>query len=115
MLGGVDTKKLFPLKILDKAGIKKSFLTQYLMRGWHEKALFTENARQYCYKKACLTQNITWSWGLFSYYVSSLGEGGRYRKPDKSWHENQGTGGGGGGGGGGQVIKLREHVSEFHF
>ena len=33
MLGGVDTKKLFPLKILDKAGIKKSFLTQYLMRG----------------------------------------------------------------------------------
>ena len=28
-------------------------------------------------------------------------------KSDKSWHKNQD--------GGGQVIKLRQHVSEFHF
>ena len=50
------------MKILDRVGIKKTLLIQYLRRGWHEKAAFTENAKQNCYKKARLTQNIRWGW-----------------------------------------------------
>ena len=44
MLFGADTKKFFPLKILDGAGMKKALLTLYVRQGWHEKGLSTENA-----------------------------------------------------------------------
>ena len=54
MLGGADKKKLKSLKMSDGAGLERAS-TQYLSRGWHEKALFTENARWDWYKKACLT------------------------------------------------------------
>ena len=46
MLGGADKKKLKSLKMSDGAGLEKASSTQYLRRGWHEKALFTENARR---------------------------------------------------------------------
>ena len=36
---------LFSMEMLDGAGIEKAFLTQHVRRGWHEKALFTENVR----------------------------------------------------------------------
>ena len=39
MLGGADTEKLFPLKMLDRAGIGKGPLSQYVWRCWHEKAV----------------------------------------------------------------------------
>ena len=46
MLFGADTKELFPLKMLDGGGLEKAPLAQYVRRGWHEKAEFTENARK---------------------------------------------------------------------
>ena len=45
MLGEAGTKKLTLLKMPDGAGLEKAFSTQYLRRGWHEKAHFTENNR----------------------------------------------------------------------
>ena len=50
------------MKILDRVGIKNPLLTQYLRRGWHEKAAFTKNAKQNCHKKARLTKNIRRGW-----------------------------------------------------
>ena len=47
-----DTKKLNSRKMLDGNGIEKASLTQYVMWGWQEKLLFTENARQGWYKKS---------------------------------------------------------------
>ena len=46
MLIGADTKELFPLKMLDRAGMKKAPLTQHSRWDRHEKALFTENTRR---------------------------------------------------------------------
>ena len=37
---------------------KKTPLNSISQAGWHEKAAFTENAKQNCYKKARLTQYI---------------------------------------------------------
>ena len=85
MLGGADTKKLFSLKMLDGACIKKAPLSQYIGRCWHEETVSTENAGRGCYKgsssnsntrelfprqmlgdagieKACLTQYVTLGW-----------------------------------------------------
>ena len=45
MLGGAGTKKLNSRKMTDGAGFEKVSSTQYRRQGWHEKALFTENAR----------------------------------------------------------------------
>ena len=53
-------KKFFSLKIVDKAFTKKVPSTQYIRRGWHEKALFAENAEQGWYKKAFITQYVKW-------------------------------------------------------
>ena len=50
--GPADTKKLNSRKMLDENGIEKASLTQYVMWGWQEKLLFTENARQGWYKKS---------------------------------------------------------------
>ena len=60
MLGGVEKKKLKSLEMSDGAGLEKASSFQYLRRGWHEKALFTENTKQNSYKKARLTQNVRW-------------------------------------------------------
>ena len=38
-----NTKELFLRKMLGGAGIEKARLTQYVRRGWREKAEFTEN------------------------------------------------------------------------
>ena len=62
MLCGADTKKQKPLKMLDRVGLGKASSTQYLRRGWHDKALFTENSRRDGIKKACLIQNVRWDW-----------------------------------------------------
>ena len=45
MLGEANTKKLFTLKMLGGAGLEQASSTQYIMQGWHKKALSTENAR----------------------------------------------------------------------
>ena len=55
-LFGAYTKELFPLKMLDGAGMAKTPLTQYFTRGWHEKAVSTENARRHCYRRISSTQ-----------------------------------------------------------
>ena len=44
--------------MLDGAGKEKDPLNRFLRRGWHEKSLFTENARRDYYKKASLNQNV---------------------------------------------------------
>ena len=46
MLGGPGTKKLNSRKMLDRTGIEKSSLTQYVRRGWREKPLFSEYVRR---------------------------------------------------------------------
>ena len=56
--GRAHTKKHFLLKMLDETGVGKAPLIQYVRRGWHEKALFTENATQGWHKKAPLTQYV---------------------------------------------------------
>ena len=38
--------------MLDRTGIKKAPLSQYVRRCWHEKAVSTENARRGCYKRS---------------------------------------------------------------
>ena len=40
MLGGADMKKLFSLKMLDGASIKKALFSQYVRRGLAQKNLF---------------------------------------------------------------------------
>ena len=44
--------KLNTRKMLDRNGIEKNSLTEYVRWGWREKLLFTENARQGWYKKS---------------------------------------------------------------
>ena len=44
--------------MLDETGVGKAPLIQYVRCGWHEKALFTENATQGWHKKAPLTQYV---------------------------------------------------------
>ena len=51
MLGGAGTKKLNSLKFTENARQEKASSTQYLRWRCHEKALYTENARQDWYKK----------------------------------------------------------------
>ena len=48
MFIGAGAKKLFLPKMLDGAG-KVTPLTQYVRRGWDEKALFTEKFRRHWY------------------------------------------------------------------
>ena len=55
MLGSGDTKKLNLRKMLDRTGIEKVTLTQYVRWAWSEKPLFTENARLCWYKKVPIT------------------------------------------------------------
>ena len=50
MLGGSGTKKLNSRTMSDGIGLEKVSSTQYLRQGWHEKALFTENAWRDCYE-----------------------------------------------------------------
>lgn len=50
MLGGSGTKKLNSRTMSDGIGLEKVSSTQYLRQGWHEKAIFTENAWQDCYE-----------------------------------------------------------------
>ena len=62
MLGWADKKMLKSLKLSDGARLEKASSNQYLRRGWHKKALFTENPSRDWYKKARLTQNVRWGW-----------------------------------------------------
>ena len=57
MLGGADTEKLFPLKMLDRAGIGKGPLSQYVRRCWHEKAVSLKMLGEAAIKEA--PQNST--------------------------------------------------------
>ena len=45
-------KEMNSLKMADEAGLEKASSTQYLTWGWHEKALFTENATRDWYRKS---------------------------------------------------------------
>ena len=45
-------------------------MTQYIKRGWYEKAQFTENGRGGWYKKAPLIQYV--SWGFYLTYKLML-------------------------------------------
>ena len=67
MLGGAGMRNLFSPKMLGEVDIKKvlqAHLTQYIKRGWHEKARFTENGRGGWYKKAPLTKYVRWGFLL---------------------------------------------------
>ena len=50
--GGLTLKSSIQGKMLAGNGIEKASLTQYIMQGWQEKLLFTENARQGWYLKS---------------------------------------------------------------
>ena len=52
MLGGASTKKLNSRKMLDRTGIEKVSLTQYVRWGWQKNPLFTDNARRGWYKNS---------------------------------------------------------------
>ena len=57
MLGRANTKKLFTLKMLDGAGIKKAALSQYVRRGAGTKKLFPPKMLGgFAIKEACQTQ-----------------------------------------------------------
>ena len=77
MLDGADNKKLKSLKT-SKVGLEKASSTQYLKRGQHEKALFTENARRDWYKKARLTQMLGGA-GYIGFFNEN-GKRGWYKK-----------------------------------
>ena len=51
MLGKVGMKKLFSLKILERAGVTTAPLTHNVRCRWHEKALFIKNDRRGCFDK----------------------------------------------------------------
>ena len=58
MLGGAGTKKLNSRKMLDRTGIEKVSLTQYVRWGWQKNPLFTDNASRGCYKNSSFKLNI---------------------------------------------------------
>ena len=52
MLGGAGTKKIFFAENFKRGLYKKTPLTKYVRRGWHQKAQFKENAKRGRYGKS---------------------------------------------------------------
>ena len=68
-------KKLFPMEMLDGASIEKASVTQYVRWGWHERALFGQNAWRVWYKKAPLTQYARRGWNKKNNFTENAKQG----------------------------------------
>ena len=62
MLGSAGTKKLNSPKMPDGAGLGKTYSTQFLRWGWHEKVFLLKMLGKIDIKKLVLTQNVRCGW-----------------------------------------------------
>ena len=63
------------MEMPDGASIEKASVTQYVRWGWHEKALFSQNARRVWYKKTPSTQYTRRGWNKKNNFTENARQG----------------------------------------